>query len=165
TVGPVMKNAGHLYDARFAAEDCFLLAASGGGLRVWQASTGRPVTPPFKNLVAADETHFSPDGRLVIGIGRGGGCFHCDAATGELVAQRLLHKEYDLRNMTFDSTSRRLVVLDSWDTARLLDLTIDDASLDELRQLADLLAGHRIDETGGYVPVEADSLKESWQTL
>src|SRR5262249_22767023 len=40
-----------------------------------------------------------------------------------------------------------------------------DASLDELRQLADLLAGHRIDETGGYVPVEGDSLKESWQTL
>ena len=63
------------------------------------------------------------------------------------------------------SGTRKFVESLSGDEAKVWDLTAEERPLSELVALAQLLGGHRIDESGVYVPLDSDQLKVSFEQL
>jgi tetratricopeptide (TPR) repeat protein len=85
-----------------------------------------------------------------------------DVLTGELVAVTPL-RSWEALNFTPDG--RWLTALDQWHRPQLYELAVNTQPLEELQRLAEVLSGHEIDGTGGYVPVAEDPLAKAWQQL
>jgi WD40 repeat protein len=54
-----------VYSAVFSPDDRLVVSACGNGVRVWDAVTGQPVSPPLSADVV-NPVAFSPDGRRVL---------------------------------------------------------------------------------------------------
>jgi tetratricopeptide (TPR) repeat protein len=141
-VGPVLPGVG---DAVFHPDGRRLLTITASGeARLRDIETGKPLTLPMQN--GGCLLTVSPDGGRVFvalfpgGLGGASGKVW-DAATGELLSPSL------------EVTSQ------DWDIAA------DTRPVEELRLLARVLSGSRIDETGAYLPLEPDEFRSAWQEL
>src|SRR5204862_5895935 len=107
--------------------------------------TGEPVTPPLPNNGSVERAVFSPDGGWVLTASKDGSAWVWDATTGEAVApvpRRAAWVERALRGEP-----------GAW------ELPADDRSAEQLEALAQWLSGHRVDATGGLVPLSNAALK------
>ena len=92
-----------------------------------------------------------------------------DANTGEPVTGALRHR-FSWANAwasrsEFSPDGRRLLTTGRG-AAKLWDLQPDDRSIEDLALLAQVLCGHRIDDTGGRLdPVDPRELRDTWQSL
>jgi WD40 repeat protein len=139
--------------------------------RVWDAVTGKPLTPPMRHSREVDDAAFSPDGRLVVTAshtrrmkGEGGEARVWDAATGEPVTPPLKH-DGPVYQASFSPDGRRILTASDDRTARIWELPSDDRSPEVLRQLAQVLSGHRIDTTGSLAPLEMGVFRQLWERL
>jgi WD40 repeat protein/tetratricopeptide (TPR) repeat protein len=136
-------------------------AAADQTARVWDAATGQPVTPPLRHRGKVRHAAFSPDGGLVATAGDDRAARVWDAATGEPITPPLTHPEA-VMGCSFSPDGSRLATACLDGAARVWDLPHDPRPPEELALLAQVLAGRRLDDTGGLIPLGAAALAEAW---
>lgn len=104
--------------------------ASGTWARIWDADTGRAVTPKLMHLYASDCVTFSPDGTVLLSGGEDGVARRWNASTGAPVGATINHGEAVMRVAFSARGDRLLLVAHPWNdrskprggTAQLWDL-------------------------------------------
>jgi WD40 repeat protein/tetratricopeptide (TPR) repeat protein/tRNA A-37 threonylcarbamoyl transferase component Bud32 len=182
--------------ARFSPDGKSVVAVSEGTdrndvARVWDAQTGRPITPPLRHAegpnriegqlivfgfgpapvlaVQGIEVHlatFSPDGRQVLTVGydrdrRSSEARVWDSATGQPISPPLRHAR-EIRQALFSPDGKQVITLGDDAIARAWGLSGAPASPERLRDLAQMLAGRQLDPSGTLVALDARALGEGW---
>jgi WD40 repeat protein len=137
-------------------------SSSDGQTRIWNIATGAPAAPPLSD--ADQYATFSPDGRWIATAGASGLVRVWSVRTGAAVSPPFRHSDV-ATCVAFDAQGLRLVSASLDGTARVWDLAPDPRPLEELQRLAEVLAGRRIDETGGVVDLTTDELRARWEAL
>jgi WD40 repeat protein len=139
-------------------------ASADGTARVWDATTGRAVTPPLQHHRSVADAVFSSDSRCVA-TGTGDGEARVwDAATGQPITPPL-KMEPGVYPVSFSRDGRRLLAASGDGTARIWTLPSETRSPIELTQLAQMLAGSRIDATDGLVALSPETLQNTWRRI
>jgi len=123
---PWVSFAGHRSSVRkaaFSPDGTRVVTASDDHTaRVWEVSTGRPVTPPLVHQRVIWAAAFSPDGTRVVTASEDRTARVWNAATGAPVTPPLEHQG-DVWTAAFDPDGKRVVTASSDHTARLWDAT------------------------------------------
>jgi WD40 repeat protein len=149
------------------AADRVVMTGADGSARVWDVATGRALTLPMRLPNGIVKALFSPDGRRVLGYQSWGAVRLWDARTGEPLTLPL----GSLVNDQALDLAGRLLTRESkgpgngTQTVRVRDLRPDPRPVEELRALAQVLAGAGIDDTGGYVPLEREEYRRVWEDV
>jgi WD40 repeat protein/tetratricopeptide (TPR) repeat protein len=155
----------NVYYAAFSPDGRRVVTASrDGSARVWEAATGQPLSPPMKHQLNVYYAAFNPDGRCVVTASADGTARVWDATTGQPLSPPLLHQG-GVRQAAFSPDGRRVVTASEDGTARVWDLAPDERPKEDLLRLVQVLSGHRLDPTGGSVPLTADDFRAAWQIL
>ena len=150
-----------------------LTASQEGTARIWDAETGKPRTPPLIHNYYVFDAVFSPDNRYAL-TGSGDQTARVwDAATGELMAPLFRHPGF-VYHVAFTPDSSRviaaleqsLIVSSRLETnVHIWQLVSDERPTEDLRRLAELLSGHRIDATSSLVPLESEAFRMAWTSI
>ncbi len=140
------------------ADGTRIATAGDGTARVWDAATGKPLTPPMRHRYDLQAVAFSGDGRTVITTGPLYQTQLWDAGTGELLSP-------SLRGEHFPALTPDGRLLLQGDSTLLYDVRPDERPVEALRLLAQALSGHRIDDTGGSVPLSVEGYGAVWRRL
>lgn len=122
-------------------------ASNDNTARVWNVATGRPVTPPLESCASVERAVFSRDGYAVLTVSREGSAWVWDVATGEAVAQVPRRADWVRRALDGETLP--------WDHPT------DVRPVEQLVAMAHWLSGHRVDATGGLVPLTNDELRKA----
>jgi tetratricopeptide (TPR) repeat protein len=164
-VTPPLKHNGWVSHAAFSPDGrCVVTASADQTARVWDVGTGQPLTPRLKHNGVVSHAAFSPEGRRVVTASYDQTARVWDAATGLPIPPPLKHGG-PVRHAALTPDGRRVVTASQDKTARVWDLPMDDRPAEDLVQLAELLAGYRLDEQGGMNPLDGDSWNRSWDIL
>jgi WD40 repeat protein/serine/threonine protein kinase/tetratricopeptide (TPR) repeat protein len=164
-VTPPLKHVAPVKDATFSPDGGRVVTASDDQTaRVWEAAGGLPVTPPLKHNGEVWHATFSPDGRRVVTASQDGMARVWDAASGQPLTPSLKHGGFVPR-VTFSPDGRRVVTASPDGTVRVWDLPLDERPAADLIQLAEVLAGYRLDEQSGVVPLDRETRMTAWKTL
>jgi WD40 repeat protein/serine/threonine protein kinase len=137
-VGPPLKHTHPVYHAVFSPDSARLITGSGGYVsigermsradgeaRVWEAATGKPITPPMKHGTTVTLAQFTPDGGSVITVSGSSGngvaaeSRRWEAATGKPLGPPLKHNRVHHFAISPDGTR---AAVGSWMDAQVLDL-------------------------------------------
>jgi WD40 repeat protein len=159
-----LVHGGAVYHAAFSPGGQSLATASSDRTaRLWDLATGEPLGPPLKHGGYVHRASFSPDGRRLLTAAADQARIW-DVVTGEPLSVPLRHQE-ELTFAAWSPDGRRIVTAGRDDAARIWDMPpANDRPVAELQQLANLLAGRRIDAAGGFVPLDADAVRTLWQS-
>jgi WD40 repeat protein/serine/threonine protein kinase len=86
--------------------------------RVYNITTGQPVSPPMRHSATVGHASFSPDGRRVVTASSDGTARVWDATTGQPISPPLRH-EHDVRHPSFSPDGKRVVTASHDKTARV----------------------------------------------
>jgi WD40 repeat protein len=164
-VVPPLKHSRHITLVNFSSEGGRILTTVELEALIWDAASGKPATPPLTHGTFIDHADFSPDGRLVVTTSEDHDSVRLwDATTGEAVVPLLPSKSP--RIAVFSPDVRFMVLLGQGsEKAEMWHLIREDRPVQDLELLAQVLTAHRIDDTGGYVPLEGNELEQGWQKL
>jgi WD40 repeat protein len=110
-----------IFDAAFSPDGLRVVTTSADfTARVWDSSTGRPVTPPLQHANCVLTASFSRDGRRVITACTDYTARVWDAATGKPITGPLTHDSY-VRGAVFSPDGRRVASWGDDQTARIWD--------------------------------------------
>jgi WD40 repeat protein/tetratricopeptide (TPR) repeat protein len=161
--GLELVHRGQVLHAAFSPDGGQVVTAGADhAARVWDAATGQPVTPPLRHRGKVRHAAFSGDGRLVATAGEDRAARVWDAATGEPITPPLVHRDA-VMGCAFSPDGGRLATACLDGAAWVWDLPHDRRASEELALLAQALAGRRLDDTGGLVPLGAAALGEAWR--
>ena len=148
--------------------------------RVWDVVKGEPVTPPLTHDGSVRGATFSLNGRRVITISHDGTARVWDVNNGDPLTPPLPHgisiptspgEAYynphghsDTPQASFGADNRRAMTAGR-NALQVWNLMPDNRPASDLILLAQVLSGHRIDATGGVVPLDAGVLHTTWQAL
>jgi WD40 repeat protein len=164
-VSPPLRHASKVYGAAFSPDGGRVATASDdNAARVWDAATGQPLTPPLRHGGAVFRVAFSPDGRRLLTASDENTARVWDADTGELLCPPLKHQGVVL-HAAFSPDGRRVVTASTDGTARVWELPNDDRPVEDLDQIACVLAGAQVDATGGLVPLAGEDLRRAFEAL
>jgi WD40 repeat protein len=124
-----------------------VIAGYSGTGRVYDAATGRPLSPAWTHGTLVTGVAVSPDGRFVATGGADMTARVWEAATGQPVTPPLRHRG-PVAGVSFSPDGGTLLTFSPDATARLWDLVPDDRPAADLVLLAQLLAGQRLDAHG-----------------
>jgi WD40 repeat protein/Flp pilus assembly protein TadD len=132
-----LKGSSGLVDAAFSPNGqrivtCEQMTISLGGARVWDAATGRPVSPLLKHAATLTCAAFSPDNRLVVTSSWDGTARVWDPATGEPVTPPLKHNGM-VHHASFSPDGRHVVTASVDTTARVWDAATGEPATPPLR--------------------------------
>src|SRR5207244_3052348 len=143
--------------------DRVLTASRDGEARVWETGTGKLlVSLPHHGWI--HHAAFSPDGRRVVTASTDRTARVWDALTGEPLTPPLRHSSAVL-DASFSPDGLRVVTTSRDQTARVWDLPHPDRAPQDLRLLAELLAGERVDSSGAVLRSEPARRHDIWQKL
>jgi WD40 repeat protein len=132
-------------------------------VRVWDADTGEPVSPPIAHSSGIQLASFSPDGAKVVTLSTTRVARVWGADTGWPLSPPLTH-DATIFSAAFTPDGR--VITASYDgTARTWDVAPDERPTEDLVGLAELLSGHRSDEGGLIVPLPGEDHLRLWDRL
>lgn len=164
-VAPPIKHRDGVSAASFSPDGKWVVTASEDTTaRVWNSFTSEPRTPPFQHGAAVQWAEFSPDGRLVLTASMDRTARVWDASTGQPVTPPLRH-DGPVWHAVFSKDGRKIVTASEDRTARIWKLLKDERSASELLKRAELLAAHKIDPTGGLVPLDLPAIRARWVNL
>jgi tetratricopeptide (TPR) repeat protein len=140
-------------------------ANTGGAAQIWDASTGRPLSPRMQLIGATYGcARFSPDGSL-LATTDGTSARLWDAATGALIVTL---PAPGCTYLAFSRDGHRLMA-SPFDTftlpVRVWDLPLDQRPINDTMRLAEVLACQRMDPRIGPVPMEMSQQRDAWQHL
>jgi WD40 repeat protein len=151
---------------RFAPDGKRALAAfADGSLRVWDLSTGRPLTLPFSQGAPVRQIAWSPDGSIVASADAAGRVRIWESATGLPLTSPTAALGSSVR-LRITSGGRTLFVWTADGIAERIDLTPRAGSAADLVRLVQVTAGQELHEMGGtLVPLEASRQQQLWREL
>jgi WD40 repeat protein len=168
-VTPPLRHAARILAGYFSPDGRRVLTVSvDSTAQVWDARTGSRVTPPLRHSARVCAGAFSPDGRWVATGSWDGTACVWDAATGELVAPPLApppDSRSRIESLVFAPGGRELLTGHGADTVRTWNVEGDRRPLPELRLLAELVSGRRIDGRGRAVALRPEEALAAWQRL
>ena len=134
--------------------------ASSTFARVWDAETGKPISPALKHPTFVRGVAFSPDGSQLVTTDSHAVARVWDWRTGDRLASHNLLGGNHVRNIWFSTDGKRLVFVDSHGAAT--QWTLPSFNLDEryVDALLALLTGRHIDATGGIEILPAETFRE-----
>jgi WD40 repeat protein len=157
---PPLVHGSSVVHVAFSPRDKRLLTASDdNSARIWDTATGQLLVPPLKHHGTVLYAAFSDDGRLVVTASRDETARVWDAVTGEPITPPLAHvAEVNQAAIAADGLSVTSVDLDgraySWKLWR------DTRPVEQIVEEAQLLAGHCLDTTRGYLPLPPGQLQK-----
>jgi WD40 repeat protein len=159
-----LKHSGVLLHAGFSPDGRYVVTTSADrSAQVWEAATGRRVTPPLEHRAAVNHACFGPDGLLATASNDRSARLW-DLATGEPVGPPLLHRDWVL-HVNFSPDGRRLVTAGCDGVARVWDLGLGERTRDQVRRLAEVLAGARLDGSHGLTVLDPATLSGNLEKL
>jgi serine/threonine protein kinase/WD40 repeat protein len=164
-VGPLLRHASKIESAELSPDGRRVLTASDDNTaQVWDAVSGERLIPPCEHKSTVRWAAFSPDGRRLITASDDQTVRVWDAGTGEplsppLPCPRRVVKAY------FSLDADRAIAVCADGSARIWSLTADNQRVASLILLAQVLAGSRIDDKQGVLPLDRQSLRAAWHTL
>jgi len=132
-------------------------------VRVVDVDSGRPSTQPLKHTAPLRQAVFSSDSRLLVTETINAKARIWDLATGEILSAPLRTKYVAGAHVAGSHLAGAHVVgprIPSKD-----ELQRDLRPTHDLLQLAELMSGNRIDQWGGFVPLEMNEVTNLWATL
>jgi WD40 repeat protein len=131
-VTPPLQHPERLWHVRFSPDGRHVVTTSGipadgtqpghDEARVWEAATGRPLSPPMRHPDLVSDVSFSPDGRRVLTSCYDGAARVWDALTGRPVLPALRHARY-MRHVAFSPDGRRILTAGGDAAVRVWDAT------------------------------------------
>ncbi len=119
--------------------------------RVWDLRTGQPVTPRLPHSARVEGLAFNPDGGLLASVTGEGDVWVWDTSNGEPVTPPLGQGKR-ARQISF-LAGARLLLTDAREGWRLWRVEPSELPAEDLVNLAQLFAGHRVDATGALEPL------------
>jgi WD40 repeat protein len=157
--------------ARFDATGNQLVTVSDDGMaRVWDTTTTAPLTRLLQHEGRVTSAEFNSGGTLVLTVTDRNQAYVWSAVTGELAAPPLLPGR-KITKAAFTKDGTRIVLvgetggsqdLKQW--VELYELPSDSRSLQELRNLAHLTAGRKVDELSDSVVIQRPDLEKLWRS-
>jgi len=163
---PFEQNAG-AFSAAFSPDGKRVVTAgSDESARVWDATTGSLLMVPLTHSRRVFHAAFSADGRFVVTASENMRARVWDASTGEPVTPPLFRMNSRVFNRAFFSLNGQYLVLATGASfAQSLELRKAAHPVGDALSLATLVAGHRVDEMGGLVPLKPEETEVAWQNL
>jgi eukaryotic-like serine/threonine-protein kinase len=134
-------------------------AATDTLVRVWDAGTGKPISPPMQHPTFVWRATFAPDGRLVVTLD-GTHIRLWDSATGDLLTPPLPHQLGVRADAWVSRDGRRIVGLAPGGSARQWELPTFRTATDRVVSLVQLLTGQQVDDSDGIAPLEQSAFLE-----
>jgi len=131
-------------------------------VRLWNAATGQPLTPPLPLAQKADQVAFSPDGRIFLVACRISFLQAFHTATGEPVTAPIRHGAYVAR-ACFAPGSDALLFAGTNGFPSRIPLVATALSASQLRATAELLSNHRLSPQG-LERLSMREFSEAWQS-
>lgn len=167
-VGKLMRGTSHIFHVTLSVDNRRVATSEAGGVvRVWDAATGTPITPLLEHGAGVSRLALSPDGRW-LATASGNRVRLWDARTGDLLSPPLRHASGRATITGLEFTPDGKLVTSHGQpgdprTRHVWDFPAETRSVEELRRLALLLTGSRLDDTGGLVPGDLADLRAAWQ--
>jgi tetratricopeptide (TPR) repeat protein len=152
------RTAGDVLRLSFSPDGRRLASASRWAIQQWDVRSGEPVGPQLGVDGIQYALGYSPDGRWLASGGLTTRVRVWDAETGERVTPEYVH-ERAVARAEFSPDGRGL------GTDRMHPLTADERPVGDLRRIAEVLVGQRLQPDLTTRPIEASSLQRQWQEL
>jgi WD40 repeat protein/Flp pilus assembly protein TadD len=164
-VGRPLQHASRVNYADFSPDGLRIVTASDDDTaRLWDARTGEPLLVPLNHHGTVVYASFSPDGLRIATASKDRTAVVWDSASGQPICTGLVHP-WTVRQAVFSSQGDHLVTTGPGGTRWMWDLRPDERPLEDLRKMAQMLAGHRIDEKRDVMPLDPVAQRSIWQTL
>lgn len=145
-------------DVRFSPDGSSIATASWDeSARLWDANSGEPLTPPLRHAGLVERVVFSRDGARLAAVA-GSGIRVWDVRTG-LLASVNLRMPARFMDASFNGRGQLLAVDEKGNVATWSRAPAEEPA-EELARLAALLAGRRLDSTGGLVRLLPGQFRE-----
>lgn len=149
--------------ARFSPKGHWLATGGEDNLaRVWHSDSGAAATPYLQHRGFLTDVAFDASERLVATASRDGTARVWDVRDGRPVTPELRHAGW-VNQVAFCADGRFLLTASDDKTVRIWDLAPVDWPSEDLTQLAELLANHRLESNGDRTPLSTAEMKQRWE--
>jgi WD40 repeat protein len=136
-VTPALAHHGDVYTAAFSPDGTRVVTASADQTaRVWDASTGKPLSPPLLHEDQVVSAAFSPDGTRVVTASEDKTARVWEAATGKSLSPPLDHQG-GVRCAVFSPDGTRVVTGSDDNAAHVWEVPLDNQTLAQWSAIAE----------------------------
>jgi hypothetical protein len=132
---------------------------------VWDASTGKALTPPMKHGHQVYFAAFSSDGRYLATVCGDRTARVWNAETGKPLSPPFLHMRSITKAAFLDGTQRLLTWEPLWSQGWVWDISNRPWSVEDWQRISELYLGYRIEEYGVESFITASQLEELYAQL